>query len=167
MKTIEEKAPGIDVDGLYRKYAPMVMRRCRQLLRDEDQAADALQETFVRVLRRQQDLRATYPSSLLYRIATNTCLNMLRSRKRKPTVSADALMDTLAARGDLEEERLSCMALDQVFAGTREGTRKAAEIHFLEGRTLEETAAAVGLSVSGVRKRFRSLQKTSLVLMER
>jgi len=167
MKTTEESVPAIDVDGLYRKYAPMVMRRCRQLLRDEDHAADALQETFVRVLRRKEDLRATYPSSLLYRIATNTCLNMLRSRRRKPTVSADAVMDTLAARGDLEEEQLTSMALDQVFAGTREGTRKAAEVHFLEGRTLEETAAAVGLSVSGVRKRFRTLQKTSLALMER
>ena len=167
MKAEEKRAPGIDVDGLYRKYAPMVMRRCRHLLRDEDQAADALQETFVRVLRRKEDLRDTYPSSLLYRIGTNTCLNMLRTRKRKPTVSADALMETLASRGNLEEEQLSSIALEQVFAGTREGTRKAAEIHFLEGRTLEETAAAVGLSVSGVRKRFRTLQKTSLVLMER
>ena len=167
MKTTEERASGIDVEGLYRKYAPMVMRRCRQLLRDEDQAADALQETFVRLLRRKQDLRATYPSSLLYRIATNTCLNMLRTRKRRPSVSADALMDTLAARGDLEEDQLTSIALEQVFVGTKESTRKAAEIHFLEGRTLEQTAAAVGMSVSGIRKRFRTLQKTSLAVMER
>ena len=31
----------MDVDTLYRRYGPMVMRRCRQLLRDEDQALDA------------------------------------------------------------------------------------------------------------------------------
>ncbi len=158
---------GIDVEGLYRRYAPMVMRRCRQLLRDEDQAADAVQDTFVRVLRRRQDLHATYPSSLLYRIATNTCLNMLRSRKRRPTVNADFLVDGLPARGDLEEDQLNALTVEQVFLGAKESTRRAAEIHFLEGRTLEETAAAVGLSVSGVRKRFRNLQRDGAALMER
>jgi RNA polymerase sigma-70 factor (ECF subfamily) len=143
----------------------MVMRRCRQLLRDEDQAADAMQETFLRVLRRRADLHATYPSSLLYRIATNTCLNMLRSRKRKPTVGGDVLMESLAAKGDLEEDQLACLTLDQVFLGAKESTRKAAEIHFLEGRTLEETASAVGMSVSGIRKRFRTLQRNGAALM--
>jgi len=33
----------IDVGALYGTYAPMVLRRCRHLLRDEEQAADAMQ----------------------------------------------------------------------------------------------------------------------------
>jgi RNA polymerase sigma-70 factor (ECF subfamily) len=33
-----------------------------------------------------------------------------------------------------------------------------AVLHFVDGMTLEETADAVGLSVSGVRKRLRGLQ---------
>ena len=47
----------MDVDTLYRRYGPMVMRRCRQLLRDEDQALDATQDVFVRLLTRRDRLR--------------------------------------------------------------------------------------------------------------
>ena len=37
----------IDVDAHYRTYGPMVLRRCRRLLSNEDEAVDAMQETFV------------------------------------------------------------------------------------------------------------------------
>ena len=84
-----------DVDNLYRRYAPMVMRRCRGMLRDEDMAADAMQETFVQVLRHRESLDARYPSSLLYRIATNTCLNAMRSRRRKFAVSAEPFISSI------------------------------------------------------------------------
>jgi DNA-directed RNA polymerase specialized sigma24 family protein len=42
----------INVEALYRKYAPMVLRRCRSILRDEDAAQDAMQDVFVQLLRR-------------------------------------------------------------------------------------------------------------------
>ena len=37
----------MDVEALYQKYGPMVLRRCRQLLRDEDEALDVVQDVFV------------------------------------------------------------------------------------------------------------------------
>ncbi len=53
----------MNVEFLYRKYGPMVLRRCRRLLRDEDLALDAMQDVFVRVLQRRGRLKATYPSA--------------------------------------------------------------------------------------------------------
>jgi RNA polymerase sigma-70 factor, ECF subfamily len=38
-------------------------------------------------------------------------------------------------------------------------TRVMAVLHYLDGLTLEEVSAEVGLSVSGVRKRLRGLQE--------
>ena len=46
----------LDVEALYRKYGPMVLRRCRSLLNDEDQAMDAMQETFVKLIRYRERL---------------------------------------------------------------------------------------------------------------
>src|SRR5512136_204343 len=88
-------APAIDVDALYRRYGPMVLRRCRALLRDEDRALDAMQDVFVQVLRHKDSLNARYPSSLLYRIATNTCLNSIRSARRRRDISNDDLLGGL------------------------------------------------------------------------
>ncbi|HVP18833.1 MAG TPA: sigma-70 family RNA polymerase sigma factor [Spirochaetia bacterium] len=149
----------IDVEGLYRRYGPMVLRRCKGMLRDEDLAADAMQETFVQVLRHRSSLNARYPSSLLYRIATNTCLNTLRSRRRKYAVSAEPFLDSLAARDKTEDRVLDSWELEQVFIDARESTRQAAMIHYLEEKTLAETAQEVGLSISGVRKRLSSLRR--------
>ncbi len=133
---------GIDVEALYRRYGPMVLRRCRSLLNDEDQALDAMQDVFVQVLRRKDSLRADYPSSLLYRIATNTCLNAIRSRKRLYSwrltcwkTSQDA-MSPKAARS----MPVSC---EQLFEASKPGTRFIAETYYLQEATLAETARGV------------------------
>ena len=41
---------GLDVESLYRRYGPQVLRRCRFLLRDEAQAVDAMHDVFVELL---------------------------------------------------------------------------------------------------------------------
>ena len=157
-----QEMQAIDVEALYRRYSPMVLRRCRQLLRSEELAADAMQETFVKILRSSRRLNARYPSSLLYRVATNVCLNVMRTQRRHPSVSADLLLDTMPGTESVEDRVLDTMTLEKVFAGTRKGTREAAEMHYLEGCTLAETAERVELSISGVRKRLRSLHDQNL-----
>ena len=160
--TNETVKKGIDVAGLYRRFAPMVLRRCRSLLRDDDLAADAMQETFVRLLKNSTTLQEEYPSSLLYRIATNVCLNMMRSARRKPVMNGTPILDTLPGRDDVEGRALDATLVGQVFLGVKESTRRAAQIHYLEEATLEETAARVGMSISGVRKRLDSLRRQGL-----
>ena len=48
--------------------------------------------------------------------------------------------------------------LDRIFQNERPSTRTMAVMHLLDGLTLEEVAAETGLSVSGVRKRLRTLR---------
>ena len=153
------KLETVDVENLYRRYGPMVLRRCRGMLRDEDMAADAMQETFVQVLRHKSSLDARYPSSLLYRIATNTCLNAIRSRRRRFALSAEPFLTSLPGRENVEDRVVDAWQLDRVFLDVRESTRQAARIHYLEEKTLAETAQEVGLSISGVRKRLASLRR--------
>jgi RNA polymerase sigma-70 factor (ECF subfamily) len=153
----------MDVDGLYRRFGPMVLRRCRALLKNEEAAADAMQETFVRLLRNIDSLRAEFPSSLLYRIATNVCLNMMRSARRRPVVDAGEMLEALPGSEDVEARALDAMLVEQILRGVKPSTRQAARIHYLECATLEETAARVGMSMSGIRKRLDALRRQSLL----
>lgn len=149
----------MDVEALYREYGPMVMRRCRQLLKDEDEALDVTQDVFVQVLRHRERLRQDFPSSLLYRIATNLSLNRIRDQGRRPETADDELVQRLATIDEDTTARLSAASvLDRLFARERPSTRTMAALHFVDGMTLEETAREVGLSVSGVRKRLRGLR---------
>ena len=49
--------------------------------------------------------------------------------------------------------------LDRIFQREVESTRTIAVLHWVDGMTLEEVANEVGLSVSGVRKRLRTLRE--------
>ena len=71
----------IDIAALYEKYGPMVLRRCRSILGDEQDSLDAVHDVFVSLLRVEKRLNDRFPSSLLYTIATNVCLNRLRKKK--------------------------------------------------------------------------------------
>ena len=156
----------LDVEGLSQRYGPMVLRRCRQLLHDEDEAMDACQDVFVRLLERRESLDARYPSSLLYTIATHVCLNRIRDRRRRPTTSSEEVLHRIASAhrpGALSEARL---VLARLFGRHPDSTREMAVLHYLDGLTLEQVAEHVGLSVSGVRKRLRGL-RSMLMEMEK
>jgi RNA polymerase sigma-70 factor (ECF subfamily) len=148
-----------EITELYERYRGMVLRRCRQMLRDDKLAEDAAQDVFVRFLRHGERLTAEFPSSLLYRIATNHCLNLIRDAHRQ-----DPLIDAWLRRvADWEDPgpRLDARSiLSRLFGRHEESTRAMAVMHLLDGMTLEEVAQEVGMSVSGVRKRLRSLRET-------
>ncbi len=156
----------LDVDELSRRYGPMVFRRCRQLLRSEDEAIDACQDVFVRLLENRARLHAGHPSSLLYRIATNVCLNRIRDRGRQPETPDEELLFRIASAGTPAGGSDARLLLDRLFGRHPESTRTMAVLHFVDGLTLEQVAAETGLSVSGVRKRLRGLRQT-LAEMER
>jgi RNA polymerase sigma-70 factor (ECF subfamily) len=145
-------------------YGPMVFRRCRKLLGDEHAARDAMHDVFVQVLSRSDELVDHAPSSLLFRIATNVCLNRLRTRRRRPE-DGDALLVDIAEVTDPAARSAARAMLDTLFRHEPVDTALIAVLHLHDKMTLEEVAAEVGLSVSGVRKRLAKL-RTKLHCLE-
>ncbi|MFC1586587.1 RNA polymerase sigma factor, partial [Fibrobacterota bacterium] len=148
----------IDIKMYYENYAPMVLRRCRYILKDEERAKDAMHDVFVQLMRHQDRLKDEYPSSLLYRMATNVCLNLIRARGRRPETPVEETFLAIAAYEEPEGGWIAGDMLRRLFGKEPESTRVMAVLHYLDGFTLEETAREVGLSVSGVRKRLRNLR---------
>jgi RNA polymerase sigma factor (sigma-70 family) len=149
----------IDIEAYYLRYGPMVLRRCRQMLKDEQSAHDAMQEVFLRVLTNQDRLTGMYPSALLYRIATNICLNRIRN-ERKHTVSE--YLDILHNTSFFEEQGGSDSAkklLEYVLQREKEAIRKLAVMYFINGMTIKEIAETTKLSVSGVHKKLEKLRR--------
>ena len=148
----------IPIEDIYRQYGPMVHRRCRRILGNEEEAADAMHDVFVQLVRREGSLDLSRPSSLLYTMATNVSLNKLRSRRRKPETRDEGLLASIAAADDLEDSTSQRSLLAQLFKREEPSTKVMAVLHYVDKMTLEEVASAVGLSVSGVRKRLRGLK---------
>jgi RNA polymerase sigma-70 factor (ECF subfamily) len=143
----------------------MVLRRCQRLLGDPHAARDAMQDVFVQLLRRPDAEPDAAPSALLFRIATNVCLNRLRAQRRRPEDGAPELLQQIAAHTDPGARSVARSALDALFRNEPQDTALIAVLHLVDRMTLEEVAAEVGMSVSGVRKRLAKL-KTKLHHLE-
>jgi RNA polymerase sigma-70 factor, ECF subfamily len=159
-----------DIEDYYERYGPMVLRRCRSLLHDDAQAQDALQDVFVALLRHHDRLHDEAPAALLLRIATNTCLNRLRSLRCRAEDGDDERLSRIASTANAEGEgrTLARDLLRRLFRADdplAASSQTIAVMHLVDGMTLEEVARDAGLSVSGVRKRLRSV-RARLVQLE-
>ncbi len=156
----------IDVDAAYRQYGAMVLRRCRRLLRDEARAVDAMHDVFVALLRARERLDGDAPASLLMRMATNLCLNLLRGERRRPEDPGDAALLVIAADGEPGGRSIARVALGELLGPELESTRVMAVMHHVDGLTHEEVGREVGLSAEAVRKRLSRLRNRVAVLTE-
>jgi RNA polymerase sigma-70 factor (ECF subfamily) len=145
----------INIEEYYLRYGPMVLRRCRQLLRDEEKAKDAAQEVFARLLINRKQLKNQYPSSLLFRISTNTCLTMIRDQRNSRLLDGKNALESIAAYDESEKKMVMQDLVNKIFQKEKSSTREMAVMHFVDGMTLQEVAAEIGLSISGVRRRIR------------
>jgi RNA polymerase sigma-70 factor (ECF subfamily) len=72
------------------RYQTRVYNLCYRMLSDPDAAADATQEAFLSAWRAMPRFKGEQFRTWILRIATNGCLDVLRSRKRHPSQSLDS-----------------------------------------------------------------------------
>jgi len=73
-------------------YQNVAFRVAYRLLGDEERAADAVQDSFIKAYRKLHQYRGGQFRSWLLRIVTNSCYDMLRSKARHPTTSLDNMV---------------------------------------------------------------------------
>ncbi|HVT08177.1 MAG TPA: sigma-70 family RNA polymerase sigma factor [Polyangia bacterium] len=168
-----ETRVALDVEELYLRYGPAVLRRCRSILRDPNAAEDVAQEVFVSALRFEARLHDEAPGALLLRMATNLSLNRLRGNRRRPEDADPDVATRIAHSGDdgasAESRAVARNLLARLFRPDdplAASTQTLAFMHLVDGMTLEEVARETRLSVSGVRKRLRTLRGRLVELQE-
>lgn len=145
------------LQDLYTRHAHVIHRRCLSILGNEEEARDAVQETFARVILSWDAFRQeSSPLTWMYRISTNWCLNRIRNRGGQERIRArhqESLVGATMGAGKSEaseNEETIRRLLDQADEETR-----AIVIHlFFDDMTREETARLVGISVPTLRKRL-------------
>ncbi|WP_241758890.1 RNA polymerase sigma factor [Pyxidicoccus parkwayensis] len=134
-----------ELQELYDRYAPGMYRRAIALLQREADAWDAVQEAYIRLIQSASDFRReARPMTFIYRVTTNVCLNMLRSR---------ALHDVAAGEDAASEGSVDALAStecrDFLMKLSRELDERGltvAALYYLDGMSQEEIAQVLGLS---------------------
>jgi RNA polymerase sigma-70 factor, ECF subfamily len=138
-------------EELYRTHSGRLFSVACRMVGNTADAEDLLQEIFLTAHRKLEGFRGE--SSLgtwLYRLATNQCLDYLRSRAARAGHLTDTLDDdpTLADVGSraLAEQTVTKMDLERALTRLPEGCRAAFVLHDIEGLEHREVADVLGIA---------------------
>jgi RNA polymerase sigma-70 factor (ECF subfamily) len=138
-------------EELYRAHAGKLFSVACRMLGNPADAEDLLQEIFLAAHRKLDSFRGESAlGTWLYRLATNQCLDYLRSRAARTNQVTDAIDDEPGlyeprARG-LAEQTVTKMDLERALAQLPEGCRAAFVLHDVQGLEHREVAEALGIA---------------------
>jgi len=145
------------LDSLLRRYEEPLYHHICRFLGDDEVAYDVLQETYIAIVRNIRKLRSRDKfHAWAYGVATRTCLKM-RSRRwrRRDTSELPAEIPDLHELPDsLVSAREEIRGLAEQIAHLSPRIRSVVLLHYFEGFTFGETAAALELPVGTVKSRI-------------
>ena len=138
-------------ETIYRTHSGRLYSVACRMLGNPVDAEDMLQEIFLAAHRKLESFRGESAlGTWLFRLATNLCLDHLRSRAARSGQITDALDDEPAiadARsGKLAERTVTKMDLERALAQLPQGCRTAFVLHDVEGLEHREVAAMLGIA---------------------
>jgi RNA polymerase sigma-70 factor, ECF subfamily len=171
-QALVEKIKSGDYDAfsdMVNRYEGKVYRLAIRMLRNQEDAEDALQETFLQVYRGVKDFegRSSF-STWLFRLATNVCLMKIRSRKIEPSKLLPLEDYTPQHEKDKNPQLQEWPEKPEEILLNKESREKMLEaldklapeyravfvLRDIEGFTNAETGEALGISVAAVKSRL-------------
>ena len=149
-------------------YEKKIYNICLRLLNKPDDAYDATQEVCIKIWKQLKNFRGESKfSTWIYRIATNTCLDLLRQQKRRQEeilllIDDETKGEEINTCRILDWEDLSTQLLEkegmdilwQAIGALKEEHRIIIILRDIEGYSYEEIATALDLSIGTVKSRL-------------
>jgi RNA polymerase sigma-70 factor (ECF subfamily) len=158
--TAAQAGDRLALDRLLRVHYDRVHAVCRRIVGTSHDADDAAQEAMIRIVKglHSFDGRSAF-GTWVYRIASNTALDELRKRRRRPMLhvvddhgEAPDVPDRMAERRvDSIVERLS---LDDAIAGLPDDFRTAVVLRDVADLDYSEIARVLGVPIGTVKSRI-------------
>lgn len=139
-------------DEIVRRYAERLWLLAYRTLDHREDAADAVQETFVSALRGAARYRGeSEVSTWLYRITMNACLDRIRRRRTRSTEPLAG--HDLPAPRDGIDDHLTRLTVADALATLPDGQRLAVVLVDVHGFSITEAAEVLGVREGTVKSR--------------
>jgi RNA polymerase sigma factor (sigma-70 family) len=135
-------------ERLYRKHAADVYRYALVVMRNESDAEDVTQTTFMNAYRAmERGERPRQPQNWLITIAHNVCRQRFRQSQRRPN---EVAYEEELAEATVDEDAITAEDIRRALGHLAFNQRSAIVMRELEGRSYQEIAEIMGVSVSAV-----------------
>ena len=161
-------------EELVRAYEKEIYNLCLRMLGNEQDALDASQEAFFKAYRALGSFRGESRfSTWLYRLASNTCVDILRRRPGTPFLSLDEeddiilppIADSRRSPQEIAESKELRAMVDRALDTLAPEFRQAVILRDVVGLSYEEIGSVMELEPGTVKSRiFRARKKLAAVL---
>jgi RNA polymerase sigma-70 factor (ECF subfamily) len=159
---VDERTPRDDADNRVRelvdRHFDAVWRLVRRLGVSSDAIDDAAQQTFLIAARKVHEIRPETERQYLFAIAVRVAADARRARSRRRELPEDALpshVDPLPAPDELLDRKRAREVLDDILASMPLELRVAFTMFELDGLSLPEVAAVLGIPLGTATSRLR------------
>ena len=137
------------MERLYHEHAGRVYSVVRRLAGDDALADDLAQEAWIRAFEKLDLFRGEASfGTWMYRLATNTALNRLRSDRRHRELESEAPVDGIhGGRTTVDDAVINQRVLQRALDRLPDGYRQVLVMHDVEGMTHREIADALEVAV--------------------
>jgi RNA polymerase sigma factor (sigma-70 family) len=157
---------------LYRKYSGKVYGKCISILKNDDEAKDAVQDIFVKIMLNLGNFgEKSQFSTWIYSITYNFCIDNIRKRKKDKTLfSEDVERAPDIAEEDVPDEYLLEMDvkyLKRVLEELPTGDRMIILMKYQDDMSIKEIAEMIDKTESAVKMKIKRAKHKAQELFEK
>lgn len=157
---------------LYRKYAGKVYGKCLSILKNEDEARDAVQDIFVKIMLNLSNFgEKSQFSTWIYSITYNFCIDTIRKRKKEKTLfSEDIERAPDVAEEEVPDEymlEMDIKYLKRVLEELPTGDRMIILMKYQDDMSIKEIAETIDKTESAVKMKIKRAKHKAQELYEK
>ena len=156
--------------ALLERYTLLLLGVCMKYLKNEEEAKDAVQQIFLKVLSEAGKYKIDYFKSWLYMVAKNHCLMKLRSRQGKTTkeITGDAIAAAKEeTSNDIAENELTYELLEEAINELSPEQRQCVILFYLQKNSYQQISEKTGYRIMQVKSYIQNGRRNLKLLMEK
>ena len=144
--------PADDIETLIANYGDMLFRLCLIMLKNESDAEDVVQETYIKYFHKAPSFESKdHQKAWLIRVATNKRRDTLRFRVRHPQIDDEDIGKYVSDSSD--------SGILEALTTVPEKYRLVLTLYYIEEYRIEDIAKIIGRSTSAVKMRMQKGRK--------
>lgn len=155
---------------LLERYTLLLFGVCMKYLKDEEEAKDAVQQVFLKVLGEAGKYKIEYFKSWVYMVAKNHCLMKLRSQQGKYTREINERFQVAApeeGRSALLENEKTYTLLEEAMLELSKEQQQCVTLFYLQKHSYQEVAQLTGYSLLQVKSYIQNGKRNLKLSVER
>lgn len=155
---------------LLERYTMLLLGVCMKYLKNEEEAKDAVQQVFLKVLTEVSKYKIDFFKSWLYMVAKNHCLMQLRGQQGKYTQQLKdeaAIEHGETQKIDLLENEKTFVLLEQSIQELSNEQKQCVTLFYLERKSYQQISELTGFRLMQVKSYIQNGKRKLRMLLEK